>query len=710
MKKTIHKLMYILGTVLLMLGTLMSTGMSVVNAISVQSLSSSAAKVSSTKGSSAKSSLNLANSSSNSVNVQVASSSHSQAVPSQNNSHKDAVAESQSAKAQSTVANTESSNSSVSSSAVNASANKVQPVLASATTASTSSSTASPTPIGETTITSTLAGAQQGSQGFYPHFHTANGDITYCYNWKLQAPDETNGVDYNQYKFYDGLQSVTGDQTKVDKVAAALEAGYHKDATSNKYEVAPQFQSIADQSYQEILKEGQGNDINPQNNGPLYGNLPSNYTEAEFEEDVTQSVIWYLDGAPDTSSTNSDGTHTYQPGYLATHTALGKAILAYAQQHPLDQNTAYPKNVAVKDSNGTVNDSNPLVMDPTTKLSQPFQLTNYNGGVSISNLPKGYEIVDANGNVVTQVQSGQNYRVKYVGSGNPSNTTANNTVNKIQAKASYEALKDSNFFSAKMTNASSTAVNKYQNMVNLTTTENTFNFPIIWSSISSSSSVSSASSKESSESSISSVSSVKSSSASSSSKKSSSSAKSSSVVLSSKKSSSSAKSSSIASSKKSSSSVKSSSIASSSKKSSSSAKSSSIASSKKATTKSSSVASSKKATTKSSSVVASKKATTKSSSAVASKKATAKNLSSANTEKATTSTTEGSSSAKKAVVVGVHNNTNSGKGTGHGQGQGKGEGEGHGMPQTGEAVATSLVVAGVVLLATAGAITLRKRN
>ena len=756
MKKTIHKLIYILGTVLLMLGTLMSTGMSVVNAISVQSLSSSAAKVSSTKGSSAKSSLNLANSSSNSVNVQVASSSHSQAVPSQNNSHKDAVAESQSAKAQSTVANTESSNSSVSSSAVNVSANKVQPVLASATTASTSSSTASPTPIGETTITSTLAGAQQGSQGFYPHFHTANGDITYCYNWKLQAPDETNGVDYNQYKFYDGLQSVTGDQTKVDKVAAALEAGYHKDATSNKYEVAPQFQSIADQSYQEILKEGQGNDINPQNNGPLYGNLPSNYTEAEFEEDVTQSVIWYLDGAPDTSSTNSDGTHTYQPGYLATHTALGKAILAYAQQHPLDQNTAYPKNVAVKDSNGTVNDSNPLVMDPTTKLSQPFQLTNYNGGVSISNLPKGYEIVDANGNVVTQVQSGQNYRVKYVGSGNPSNTTANNTVNKIQAKASYEALKDSNFFSAKMTNASSTAVNKYQNMVNLTTTENTFNFPIIWSSISSSSSVSSASSKESSESSISSVSSVKSSSASSSSKKSSSSAKSSSVVSSSKKSSSSAKSSSIASSKKSSSSVKSSSIASSkkssssaksssvasskkssssaksssvvssskkssssvksssvvssSKKSSSSAKSSSIASSKKATTKSSSVASSKKATTKSSSVVASKKATTKSSSAVASKKATAKNLSSANTEKATTSTTEGSSSAKKAVVVGVHNNTNSGKGTGHGQGQGKGEGEGHGMPQTGEAVATSLVVAGVVLLATAGAITLRKRN
>lgn len=637
MKKTIHKLMYILGTVLLMLGTLMSTGMSVVNAISVQSLSSSAAKVSSTKGSSAKSSLNLANSSSNSVNVQVASSSHSQAVPSQNNS----VAKSQSSEmAQSSVENA-SSASSMSSIAVNTN-QRVQPVLASSTDSTASGSGK----IGETNI-KTLTSASTGA--LYPHFQTSNGDVVYCYNWDLSTPDQIAGNKYNQYKFFDGLQSVTGNQTKVDEVAAALEAGYHKDADSNTYNVAPQFQNIAEQSYNAIKNDPKVASLNNVQNGQ--------YTLQDFEQDVTQSVIWTLGGA--TSDTLAG---SLPDNYLAENTALGKALLAYAKAHPLDQNTAYPKNVAVKDSNGTVNDSNPLVMDPTTKLSQPFQLSNYNGGVSISNLPKGYEIVDKNGKVVNQVQSGQSYRVKYVGSGNPSNTTANNTVNKIQAKASYEALKDSNYFSAQLTNNSSEN-NPYQNMVNLTTTENSFDFPIVWSSISSSSSVSSASSKESSESSISSVSSVKSSS----------------------------------SSKKSSSSAKSSSVVSSSKKSSSSVKSSSIASSKKATAKSSSVESSKKATTKSSSVVTSKKAT-------------AKNSSSANTEKATTSTTEGSSSAKKAVVVGVHNNTNSGKGTGHGQGQGKGEGEGHGMPQTGEAVATSLVVAGVVLLAIAGAITLRKRN
>lgn len=39
MKKTIHKLMYILGTVFLLLGTVMSTAMSVVTASTVSSLS-----------------------------------------------------------------------------------------------------------------------------------------------------------------------------------------------------------------------------------------------------------------------------------------------------------------------------------------------------------------------------------------------------------------------------------------------------------------------------------------------------------------------------------------------------------------------------------------------------------------------------------------------------------------------------------------------
>ena len=209
------------------------------------------------------------------------------------------------------------------------------------------------------------------------------------------------------------------------------------------------------------------------------------------------------------------------------------------------------------------------------------------------------------------------------------------------------------------------------------------------SSVKSSSAVKSSSKKSSS--------SVKSSSAvKSSSKKSSSSVKSSSAVKSSsKKSSSSVKSSSAvkSSSKKSSSSVKSSSaVKSSSKKSSNSAKSSSVASSKKATATTSSE------TTKNSSSKA-----TKTTSSVASAKKTSSSVST----KAATSSSNNTTSAKKGVVAGVANHSsNSGKGTGHGQGKG----EGHGMPQTGEAVATSLIAAGVVLLAAAGAITLRKRN
>ena len=137
--------------------------------------------------------------------------------------------------------------------------------------------------------------------------------------------------------------------------------------------------------------------------------------------------------------------------------------------------------------------------------------------------------------------------------------------------------------------------------------------------------------------------------------------------------------------------VKSSSVASS-KKSSSSAKSSSVASSKKATATTSSE------TTKNSSSKA-----TKTTSSVASAKKTSSSVST----KVATSSSNNTTSAKKGVVAGVANHSsNSGKGTGHGQGQG----EGHAMPQTGEAVATSLIAAGVVLLAAAGAITLRKRN
>lgn len=135
-----------------------------------------------------------------------------------------------------------------------------------------------------------------------------------------------------------------------------------------------------------------------------------------------------------------------------------------------------------------------LVMDPSTKLSQSFEISNYNGKIDINNLPSGYVIVDKNGNPVSQVQGNKTYRIKYVGNGNPSSSIATDAVNKITVKASYEAIKKSTYFSAVMQNN----VPGKQNMVNLETTTENLIFPVTWSSKSSSSSSSSSNSSSSS--------------------------------------------------------------------------------------------------------------------------------------------------------------------------------------------------------------------
>ena len=137
-------------------------------------------------------------------------------------------------------------------------------------------------------------------------------------------------------------------------------------------------------------------------------------------------------------------------------------------------------------------------MDPSTKLSQSFEISNYNGKIDINNLPSGYVIVDKNGNPVSQVQGNKTYRIKYVGNGNPSSSIATDAVNKITVKASYEAIKKSTYFSAVMQNNVPGKNNPYQNMVNLETTTENFIFPVTWSIKSSSSSSSSSNSSSSS--------------------------------------------------------------------------------------------------------------------------------------------------------------------------------------------------------------------
>ena len=470
MKKNICKFMYILGTVFLFLGTIMSTVTSVVTASTVSSSNESRISREVQKSSS-------------SVNVQRSSKSKS-------------MSTSKMSSREQTTSKVRSQNEHVA----------VQN-LAAGSSSSSSMGGGSIAPEGQTTITSTPFGASYykgvatGSQGIYYHFHTANGDVVYCYNWQMHAPDNSNGLNYDKYKFFDGMNQVTGNnEQKVDEVAAALEAGYHKDATTGQYEIAPQFVQDA-QSDLNNLSNWEGTTLNP---GPLYNAVPNDETPgtdgalAKYEEDVTQSVIWYLDGASDATSTvTEEGKSVIAtfPGWLATHTQLGKDILNYAEDHPLNRQTAYPQNVAIATTDGgIVGNKNPLVMDPKTKLSQPFKLSNYNGGIDVSGLPSGYEIVNASdpNTAVSQVESGQTYEVRYIGNDDPSSATANQVVGNISAKASYESLKDSNFFSATMDDPvppyTSGEINQWQNMVNLETTTNSFNFPIIWSSSKSSSS------------------------------------------------------------------------------------------------------------------------------------------------------------------------------------------------------------------------------
>lgn len=38
------------------------------------------------------------------------------------------------------------------------------------------------------------------------HFHTANGDVAYCYNWDFHVSDDPDGINYDQYKFFDGMK------------------------------------------------------------------------------------------------------------------------------------------------------------------------------------------------------------------------------------------------------------------------------------------------------------------------------------------------------------------------------------------------------------------------------------------------------------------------------------------------------------------------
>ena len=424
-----------------------------------------------------------------------------------------------------------------------------------------------------------------------------DGEVVYCYdpdNFNPEAngingnplvENPAGGVHYNRSDLWNGSEANGYSAASVDKVAAVLYAGYPNNIGGSQHN-GPISQAQVDQWYQQYLAKNKLSS--------------SQYSEAQYEYDMTQDAIWGVEGnVPGDNVADSQWSKQYQED------PLSRALYNYAQQHPLDPQNAAKNGVTLENAQGQpIGANDTLTVDPSTHESEGFQVKG--GDVTLPSSMNGYKVVNTQGQAVSTLEPGETYHVVFEPSTDPT---------KINMLCPYLHVATADYYHSNEAEGTMTygpdkgQKKPWQNMVGLETNMASLNIKFAMSS-SQSSSLSSESSS----------SSVKSSSAVSSSKSSSSSVKSSSAV---------------SSSQASSSSVKSSSAVSSSKSSSSSVKSSSVVSSSQKNT----------------------------------------------------------SSTKQAVVVGVHNNTNSGKGTGHGQG------EGHGMPQTGEAVATSLIAAGVVLLA-----------
>ena len=598
MKKNIVKSLYSFGTAVLAFGTLATASMPIVSATTVSS--SQEAAVSQVVASS-KSKSSLQNSQMSSRVLTTVASSKAMSQPSVSSS---------------TVEGSQASQTSASNASVAHQSSVAQHSMKVMHLAASASSEEGPYVISGTMPTP--ATADDGWEVTQGPDH--DGEIVYCYdpdNYNPEAngingnplvENPAGGVHYNRSDLWNGSEADGYSAASVDKVAAVLYAGYPNNIGGSQHN-GPISQAQVDQWYQQYLAKNKLSS--------------SQYSEAQYEYDMTQDAIWGVEGnVPGDNVADSQWSKQYQED------PLSRALYNYAQQHPLDSQNAAKNGVTLENAQGQpIGANDTLTVDPSTHESEGFQVKG--GDVTLPSSMNGYKVVNAQGQAVSTLEPGETYHVVFEPSTDPT---------KINMLCPYLHVATADYYHSNEAEGTMTygpdkgQKKPWQNMVGLETNMASLNIKFAMSSSQSSSS----------------------------------------------------------SSKSSSSSVKSSTAVSSSKKSSSSAKSSSVASSKKATATTSSE------TTKNSSSKA-----TKTISSVASAKKTSSSVST----KAATSSSNNTTSAKKGVVAGVANHSsNSGKGTGHGQG------EGHGIPQTGEAVATSLIAAGVVLLAAAGAITLRKRN
>ena len=501
MKKNIVKSLYSFGTAVLAFGTLATASMPIVSATTVSS--SQEAAVSQVVASS-KSKSSLQNSQMSSRVLTTVASSKAMSQPSVSSS---------------TVEGSQASQTSASNASVAHQSSVAQHSMKVMHLAASASSEEGPYVISGTMPTP--ATADDGWEVTQGPDH--DGEIVYCYdpdNYNPEAngingnplvEDPAGGVHYNRSDLWNGSEADGYSAASVDKVAAVLYAGYPNNIGGSQHN-GPISQAQVDQWYQQYLAKNKLSS--------------SQYSEAQYEYDMTQDAIWGVEGnVPGDNVADSQWSKQYQED------PLSRALYNYAQQHPLDSQNAAKNGVTLENAQGQpIGANDTLTVDPSTHESEGFQVKG--GDVTLPSSMNGYKVVNAQGQAVSTLEPGETYHVVFEPSTDPT---------KINMLCPYLHVATADYYHSNEAEGTMTygpdkgQKKPWQNMVGLETNMASLNIKFAMSSSQSSSS---------------------------SSKSSSSSVKSSTAVSSSKKSSSSAKSSSIASSKKGSSSVKSSSVAS----------------------------------------------------------------------------------------------------------------------------------------------------
>ncbi|MHC5228673.1 Cna B-type domain-containing protein [Enterococcus sp. LJL99] len=194
--------------------------------------------------------------------------------------------------------------------------------------------------------------------------------IAYCFNHDRSYPEK---ISYTRYELYEGITKIAPkDFDNLNYVVAAMFAGSPENNVFT-------FSDNLEKSYTAYKKE-----------------VKTNITIEQFQENVIQQVMWSI----------LSGTKYYD------NLPYRDDLFNYAKEHPISQNDYSIENLKFKDMNGSqIDSSNPLRINPSTKQSQIFVLSNYKLPIKISSLPSNYKVVDQNEQEATLIYPEKQYKV-----------------------------------------------------------------------------------------------------------------------------------------------------------------------------------------------------------------------------------------------------------------------------------------------------------